>query len=68
MKFLGLAGTVAMFLVGGGIITHSFEFLHHYGQTLHPLLQSVFDGVIGMTAGAITLVVVMGVSALKKKL
>jgi predicted DNA repair protein MutK len=29
MKALSVAGTVAMFLVGGGIITHGLQPLHH---------------------------------------
>jgi predicted DNA repair protein MutK len=29
MKFLGVAGTLAMFTVGGGIIAHGVPFLHH---------------------------------------
>jgi predicted DNA repair protein MutK len=28
MRFLSVAGTVAMFLVGGGIVTHAFPWLH----------------------------------------
>src|SRR5690606_35233067 len=29
MKTLSIAGTIAMFLVGGGIITHGIPWLHH---------------------------------------
>jgi predicted DNA repair protein MutK len=63
MQFLAFAGTVAMFLVGGGIITHGISVLHHlqlditqYGQTMlgevgvivAPLL---YDGLLGVIAG-----------------
>jgi len=29
MRFLAVAGTIAMFLVGGGILTHGLPFAHH---------------------------------------
>jgi predicted DNA repair protein MutK len=32
MKTLSILGTVAMFLVGGGIIAHGFPFLHHFAE------------------------------------
>ena len=36
MKFLSVAGTAAMFLVGGGIFTHSIPYLHHLVEGLLP--------------------------------
>ena len=60
MKFLSVAGTIAMFLVGGGILTHSIGFLHHIAEAfiaLAPsfslLLSITFDGITGVVAGAI---------------
>ncbi len=60
MKFLSVAGTIAMFLVGGGILTHSIGFLHHIAESVINLAPSVdwlmsiaFDGVAGVIAGAI---------------
>lgn len=60
MKFLSVAGTIAMFLVGGGILTHSIGFLHHIAEAfvaLAPsfslLLSVTFDGITGVVAGAI---------------
>ena len=60
MKFLSVAGTIAMFLVGGGILTHSIGFLHHIAEAfiaLAPsfslLLSITFDGIAGVVAGAI---------------
>ena len=60
MKFLSIAGTIAMFLVGGGILTHSIGFLHHIAEAfiaLAPsfslLLSITFDGITGVVAGAI---------------
>ncbi len=59
MKGLSVAGTAAMFLVGGGIIGHGIAPLHHAVQALAaasavPLLLSlVADAVTGIVAGAI---------------
>lgn len=37
MKFLAIAGTLAMFLVGGGIVIHGIPALHHWIEHLvHP--------------------------------
>ena len=69
MKFLSIAGTAAMFLVGGGIITHNVPALHHiiepyaHGWT-GTLLSMAFDAVVGILLG----IVVLGVVHLFKKL
>lgn len=69
MKGLSIAGTVAMFLVGGGILTHGFAPLHHLTEStteraleingffggVAPLL---LDGLAGFVAGALVFVVV----------
>ena len=34
MKFLSVAGTAAMFLVGGGILAHGIPPLHHASERL----------------------------------
>lgn len=72
MKLLSIVGTVAMFLVGGGILTHSFAWLHHLStavvELITPILGSLsgsitpilFDGLIGIAAGGIVLLVVSG--------
>ena len=36
MKLLSIVGTVAMFLVGGGIITHNIPSIHHAVESLSP--------------------------------
>jgi predicted DNA repair protein MutK len=72
MKFLSIAGTAAMFLVGGGILVHSIPPLHHLaelllqsstegadgGGILVALLGTLFNGAIGLVGGAIVLAVV----------
>lgn len=66
MKGLTIAGTAAMFLVGGGILTHGVPALHHAieevahkaGGVLGALVPTLLDALTGVVAGALTLVVV----------
>jgi predicted DNA repair protein MutK len=72
MKFLSVAGTVAMFMVGGGILTHGIpgahDVIHHaaeaagsvggVGPLLAALTPSVLDTIGGVIAGAIVLAIV----------
>jgi hypothetical protein len=69
MKALSIAGTAAMFLVGGGILTHGFAPLHHaieaatqamaavpgIGGALAVLVPLLLDGLTGIVAGALVL-------------
>ena len=63
MKGLSVAGTAAMFLVGGGILTHGVPALHHltdevlhafdgFARTIGTLL---LDGLAGFVAGLLVL-------------
>ena len=79
MKFLSIAGTVAMFLVGGGILTHGIPVLHHLVESLvHPLeeiaamgsvlasiAKMILDGLLGLIGGTICLLIVTGVQRLR---
>ena len=73
MKGLSVAGTAAMFLVGGGILTHGIPPLHdaieHLLAGLGAVMQSLgpllIDAVVGVIAGALTLAVVNGVKRLR---
>ena len=63
MKFLSVAGTVAMFLVGGGILVHGIAPLHHFIQphahgALGGLLSMAFNALVGVAAGALVLLAV----------
>ena len=66
MKTLSVVGTAAMFLVGGGILTHGWGALHHVLEQglaqlagwLQPLASVMADGLVGVTAGGLVLVVV----------
>ena len=71
MKTLSIAGTAAMFLVGGGILTHGIPALHLFAEiALHGVTSTtamlgslLFDGLVGVLAG---LIVVAVVTLLKK--
>ena len=53
MKFLGVAGTIAMFLVGGGILVHGWPWLHYLVEPLGSVVALVADLVVGFVAGAL---------------
>jgi predicted DNA repair protein MutK len=75
MKALSIAGTAAMFLVGGGILVHGVPALHHaveaFTRPLPPWLAAIgptlADGIAGLVAGAIVLAGVSGAKALWPK-
>ncbi|WP_395404135.1 DUF808 domain-containing protein [Pseudoduganella sp. UC29_106] len=72
MKFLSVAGTIAMFTVGGSILSHGIPALHHgvehlgdvarevggIGPVLGVVVPPVTEAVIGVIAGAIVLAAV----------
>ena len=66
MRFLSVAGTAAMFLVGGSIIGHGLPFVHHISElmieaarpisgVLAATAPHVLDGLVGLAVGAICL-------------
>jgi len=62
---LSVVGTFAMIVVGGGILAHNIEPLHHlFIEQLPSLLNELL---VGIAFGIITLVVVNGVKRLLKK-
>lgn len=72
MKGLSVLGTAAMFLVGGGILTHGIPLLHHGIEYLSQFLATLpgigsfissvgmilIDGLVGMLAGLIIFLIV----------
>ncbi|ATE59341.1 DUF808 domain-containing protein [Thauera sinica] len=72
MKALSVAGTAAMFLVGGGILTHGVGVVHHWiegvahdagalpavGAVAEALTPALLNGGIGIAAGAVILAAV----------
>jgi predicted DNA repair protein MutK len=77
MTLLSVAGTMAMFLVGGGIVVHGLDALHQVsvfstqwaahlpavGTVLGPLTGMLFNAAVGLATGA---VLVGGAVVLKK--
>ena len=71
MKLLSVLGTIAMFMVGGGILVHAVGPLHHLqdnaaaaagtvagiGPFLAAITPALVDGVAGLITGALTLLV-----------
>ncbi|WP_341675360.1 DUF808 domain-containing protein [Niveibacterium sp. SC-1] len=75
MKALAVIGTVAMFMVGGGILVHGLPFAHHMqehlgelahgvagvGGVLAALASPLYNIVAGVIAGAVVLLLVKAV-------
>jgi uncharacterized protein len=64
MKALAVIGTAAMFMVGGGILTHGLPFLHHAIADLTAgaglfggVLSLLLDVIVGIVAGIAALLV-----------
>ncbi|MDL5595441.1 DUF808 domain-containing protein [Bacillus subtilis] len=75
MKGLSVIGTAAMFLVGGGILTHGVPVVHHWIEGVAAAAGSagfavpvLLNGVAGVVAGAVVLAVVSVVGKLWKAL
>jgi len=72
MKSLSVIGTAAMFMVGGGILTHGIRAVHHFiensahealglpyiGAVLGGLLPTLLDAAFGIIAGGVVLALV----------
>ncbi|AUI66356.1 MULTISPECIES: DUF808 domain-containing protein [Glaesserella] len=61
MKSLSVIGTIAMFLVGGGIFTHTVPFIHHFieGLQIDLAFLSFVDLVVGVVIGSIACLVLL---------
>ena len=76
MKLLSVAGTIAMFLVGGGILVHGIPWLHHKieeltagrGAVIETVGSSALEGVVGVIAGILALLLVKLVGGLWRSL
>ncbi len=74
MKFLSIAGTLAMFLVGGGIISHGFHAIgkgiEHLGDltgVFDGLTTNVLNGLVGLVAGLVVVAIVTMITKMKGK-
>lgn len=64
MKGLSIAGTVAMFLVGGGILVHGIGPLAHFVEAQASLVKVLLQGATGLVAGGL----IVGLVTLAKRL
>lgn len=81
MKTLSVVGTLAMFMVGGGILTHGLPPVHHLftdwasysmvvpgvGAILGGLTPTLLNAVFGLIAGGVVMLVVSGISSLRAR-
>ena len=74
MKALTVIGTVAMFMVGGGILSHGVPLLHHgieqiaeMAGMLSVVVSLGLDIVVGLIGGTLALLVVTGFGKLVKR-
>jgi len=66
MKTLGVAGTVAMFLVGGGIIKHGIDNLLHSHLAYNELIIMLLNALTGIFSGGIIFGIVELIKKFKK--
>lgn len=73
MKSLSVIGTAAMFLVGGGILTHGVPVVHHWIEGVSQsvgglswIVPGLLNAAAGIVAGAVVLAGVMVVSKIWK--
>jgi uncharacterized protein len=76
MKLLTVIGTLAMFLVGGGIVVHNVPFLHHFIDAIFASFTNnqfisvatyCTHGILGFVVGLIVMVVIHGIHTIRSK-
>ncbi|CAI1830357.1 Inner membrane protein yedI [Serratia fonticola] len=81
MKTLSVVGTLAMFMVGGGILTHGLPPVHHLftdwasysmvvpgvGAILGGVTPTLLNAVFGLIAGGVVMLVVSGISSVRAR-
>ena len=74
MKSLSILGTAAMFLVGGGIVTHGIppllHLIEHAGKSsgfFAPVIPPLINGLCGLISGAVVLLLFTGIRKLRGK-
>ncbi|WP_298632692.1 DUF808 domain-containing protein [uncultured Umboniibacter sp.] len=72
MKSLSVIGTIAMFLVGGGIITHGIPMIEHAIHSLALPLEVIsvvlMQGLVGLLVGAVAVVLMSAAKAIYRKI
>jgi len=73
MKLLSVGGTVAMFLVGGGILAHGTPWIgpwiHHLGESagaMGSIVSALANGVVGLVGGGLAVAAFTGVTHAKR--
>ncbi len=64
IRFLGLVGTIAMLLVGGGMYVHNIDMLHHFLSGIPSIISEL---VVGLMIGMFLLIVMHFVNAQKNE-
>ncbi len=70
-KITGVLGTLAMFLVGGGIISHGLPFVYHISEQVislinYPTITSlILNLLVGLLSGALCLLALSGAKKFK---
>lgn len=81
MKLLGILGTAAMFMVGGGIVVHGIEAAHHAVEHLEHVVHDipavggvlswftapVINGLVGIAVGAVLVLIWTAIGKLRNK-
>lgn len=70
MRGLSVVGTLAMFLVGGGIFVHNVPVLHEFLHGLHwdtGMMEMLASLVVGLLVGALACAIVLPILSLKNK-
>lgn len=82
MKTLSVVGTIAMFMVGGGILTHGLPPVHHlfedwasyatvvptFGHILQGVIPALLNVAFGLVAGGAVLLVVSALGTIRGRL
>jgi uncharacterized protein len=81
MRFLSIAGTAAMFMVGGSIIGHGIPVVHHFSQHIAEVMHNlptvgsvlaaispvVVDAIVGLIVGIICVAIWMLIQKMRPK-
>lgn len=63
MKSLSVIGTIAMFMVGGGILAHAWPWFHHLTVELSTPIPTITEALLGLIVG----ILIVGVVTMTQK-
>jgi predicted DNA repair protein MutK len=64
IRLLGVAGTLALLLVSGGIFAHNIDFFHHLLESWPAIVK---EFLIGLVVGILVMIPVLIFKKLRKK-